>query len=236
MRVSGPITPVVRAAAQLRAARLRQPRAEPRGDVPRPVRPGGCRRGPVMSTDRSRPSGRPPRSPSRAGAGSTASAASTPRRSATPDSRSSSSAACSGSLLLSSGVGFGQAYSTLESRADLATLVANLPPAMTGLYGNPFPTHDRDARRVHRLEDGASFGLIVAHLVDPRPVVDTRRRGAARQPGARRGDAARSATDRPREAGRAPDRDADRHGRRRGDRPGWPEPRSGRCRGMRSRR
>ena len=45
MRVSGPITPVVRAAAAVRAPRLRQPRADPRGDVPRPVRPGGRRGG-----------------------------------------------------------------------------------------------------------------------------------------------------------------------------------------------
>ena len=45
MRVSGSITPVVRAAAQLRAARLRQPRAVARGDVPRRVRPAAGRGG-----------------------------------------------------------------------------------------------------------------------------------------------------------------------------------------------
>ena len=38
LRVSGPITPVVQAAAQIRAARLRQPGAHPRGDVPGAVR------------------------------------------------------------------------------------------------------------------------------------------------------------------------------------------------------
>ncbi len=38
---AAPITPVVRAAAQLRAARLREPGADPRRDLPGPVRPRG---------------------------------------------------------------------------------------------------------------------------------------------------------------------------------------------------
>jgi putative exporter of polyketide antibiotics len=66
-----------------------------------------------------------------------------------------------GALLLSSGVGFGEAYATLESRADLAKLVANLPPAMTGIYGNP-SDDDRDARRLDRGKTAASLGLVTA--------------------------------------------------------------------------
>ena len=35
---------------------------------------------------------------------------------------------------------FGEAYTTVESRLELKALVAALPPAMAGVYGNPFPT------------------------------------------------------------------------------------------------
>ena len=45
-----------------------------------------------------------------------------------------------GAFLLLSGVAFGEAYTTVESRLELKALVAALPPAMAGVYGNPFPT------------------------------------------------------------------------------------------------
>src|SRR3954468_22076168 len=45
-----------------------------------------------------------------------------------------------GIFLLSSGVAFGEAYTTIESRLELKALVQSLPPAMAGVYGNPFPS------------------------------------------------------------------------------------------------
>ena len=44
-----------------------------------------------------------------------------------------------GSFLLAGAAAFGEAYSTVASRQDLATLVRNLPPALAGIYGSPFP-------------------------------------------------------------------------------------------------
>src|SRR5215213_6464451 len=44
-----------------------------------------------------------------------------------------------GILLLSSGIAFGEAYTTEQSRLELKALVESLPPAMAGVYGNPFP-------------------------------------------------------------------------------------------------
>jgi ABC-2 type transport system permease protein len=46
-----------------------------------------------------------------------------------------------GAFLLAGAAAFGQAYSTPESRADLASLVAALPPVMAGIYGSPFPAN-----------------------------------------------------------------------------------------------
>jgi ABC-2 type transport system permease protein len=65
-----------------------------------------------------------------------------------------------GALLLSSGVGFGEAYATVESRADLANLVAALPPAMTGIYGNPFPTAIETLGGSIAWKTAASLGMI----------------------------------------------------------------------------
>ncbi|MFI5292507.1 MAG: ABC transporter permease subunit [Candidatus Limnocylindrales bacterium] len=67
-----------------------------------------------------------------------------------------------GALLLSSGVGFGEAYATLESRADLAKLVASLPPALTGVYGNPFPTMIETLGGSIAWKTAASLGLVAA--------------------------------------------------------------------------
>jgi ABC-2 type transport system permease protein len=65
-----------------------------------------------------------------------------------------------GALLLSSGVGFGEAYSTVASRVDLANLVKSLPPVMSGVYGNPFPTHIETLGGSIGWKTGASLGLI----------------------------------------------------------------------------
>jgi ABC-2 type transport system permease protein len=65
-------------------------------------------------------------------------------------------------LMLSSGAAFGEAYSTAASRADLANLVANLPPAMTGIYGNPFPVMIETLGGSIAWKTGASLGLIAA--------------------------------------------------------------------------
>jgi ABC-2 type transport system permease protein len=46
-----------------------------------------------------------------------------------------------GSFLLAGAAAFGEAYSTPASRADLANLVKNLPAAMAGIYGSPFPAN-----------------------------------------------------------------------------------------------
>ena len=113
-----------------RPARLRQPRAEPRGDVPRPVRRGRRSHGSgVADHDRHRPH---PVSP---GAASTASAASTRRPCATRAWRSSSWRACWARCSCPDGAAFGEAYATPESRAALATLVASLPPVWPASTG-----------------------------------------------------------------------------------------------------
>lgn len=67
-----------------------------------------------------------------------------------------------GILMLSSGVAFGQAYGTLESRKELATLVSNLPPVMTGLYGNPFPSNIETLGGSIAWKSGGSFGITAA--------------------------------------------------------------------------
>lgn len=44
-----------------------------------------------------------------------------------------------GGMFLATGASFGQAYNTAESRKELATIAASLPPVMKGIYGIPFP-------------------------------------------------------------------------------------------------
>jgi ABC-2 type transport system permease protein len=66
-----------------------------------------------------------------------------------------------GMLLLSSGVAFGQAYATEASRQELVALVRSLPPAMTGVYGNPFPAHIETLGGSIGWKTGASLGLLV---------------------------------------------------------------------------
>ena len=66
------------------------------------------------------------------------------------------------SLLLSSGAAFGEAYATPESRAALAALVASLPAALAGVYGNPFPTMVETLGGSIAWKTGASLGLIAS--------------------------------------------------------------------------
>jgi ABC-2 type transport system permease protein len=65
-------------------------------------------------------------------------------------------------LLLSSGAAFGEAYSTPQSRQELANLVSSLPPVMSGVYGNPFPVNIETLGGSIAWKSGASMGLIVA--------------------------------------------------------------------------
>jgi len=64
-------------------------------------------------------------------------------------------------LLLSSGVAFGEAYATPQSRLELVALVKSLPPAMAGVYGNPFPAHIETLGGSIGWKTGASLGLLV---------------------------------------------------------------------------
>jgi ABC-2 type transport system permease protein len=66
------------------------------------------------------------------------------------------------SLFLSSGVAFGSAYSTPASRQDLVNLVKSLPPAMAGIYGNPFPLAIETMGGSIAWKAGASIALIVS--------------------------------------------------------------------------
>jgi polyether ionophore transport system permease protein len=65
-----------------------------------------------------------------------------------------------GILLLSSGVAFGDAYATAASRDDLKRLVESLPPAMAGVYGNPFPVRIETLGGSIGWKTGASMGLV----------------------------------------------------------------------------
>jgi ABC-2 type transport system permease protein len=67
-----------------------------------------------------------------------------------------------GLFLLSGGAAFGQAYSTPESRAELANLVRSLPPVMVGVYGNPFPANMETLGGSLGWKTAASLGLMAA--------------------------------------------------------------------------
>src|SRR4051794_1322682 len=65
-------------------------------------------------------------------------------------------------LLVSSGVAFGRAYASEQSRQDLANLVSSLPAAMQGVYGNPFPVNITTLGGSTQWKSGASMGLLAA--------------------------------------------------------------------------
>ena len=67
-----------------------------------------------------------------------------------------------GILLLSSGIAFGEAYTTEQSRLELKALVESLPPAMAGVYGNPFPEAIETLGGSIAWKTAASLGLMAA--------------------------------------------------------------------------
>ena len=209
-----PITPVVQAAARYELLDFVSREPTPRGDVPRPVRqrPAGGGVGMTASPGRrpAGPAGPPTSAFSRIyGLGSVY--AKTLR-----DSRLAVIivGGLIGGFLLSSGVAFGEAYATVESRLELKALVAALPPAMAGVYGNPFPTAIETLGGSIAWKTGGVARADGRAVVRPRAVRDARQRGPPRQHRVRRHDAARHAPDRPREACRASHRDGDRRARR----------------------
>ena len=71
-------------------------------------------------------------------------------------------AGLAGAFLLSGGAAFGGAYSTPESRAGLVNMIRELPPAMTGIYGSPFPSHVELLGGTIAWKTGGSIGLMAA--------------------------------------------------------------------------
>jgi ABC-2 type transport system permease protein len=67
-----------------------------------------------------------------------------------------------GGMFLSTGVAFGKAYNTVESRQELAALVNSLPPVMAGIYGTPFPAHIDTLGGSIAWKGGGSLALIAA--------------------------------------------------------------------------
>jgi ABC-2 type transport system permease protein len=63
-------------------------------------------------------------------------------------------------LLISSGATFGGAYPTQQARQELVALVSSLPPAMSGVYGNPFATNIATLGGSIGWKTGASLGLV----------------------------------------------------------------------------
>ena len=205
MRVAGPITPVVRAAAQYELLDFVSPRAEPRGDVPGAVRPRG-RRGerpwPLAPARRAMP--RRPSHRSRSVAGSTASAASTARRSATRGSRSSSPPACSAGMALRHGRRRRQRLPDARSApGGRQARRQHARPSMVNLFGNA--GHGARARWAATSPGSTAPSSPWARRCgrsSPSPAT-LAGEAAPRQPRLRRRRAVRQAPDRAREAGRA---------------------------------
>ena len=65
-------------------------------------------------------------------------------------------------IFLSTGAAFGGAYSTPESRLELANLVNSLPPVMAGVYGQPFPIAIATMPGSIAWKGGPSLALIAA--------------------------------------------------------------------------
>ena len=80
-----------------------------------------------------------------------------------------------GILLLSSGAAFGEAYATVQSREELKLLVQSLPPALAGVYGNPFPIAIETLGGSIGWKTAASLGLLVEPVVHPGAVGHPRR-------------------------------------------------------------
>ena len=140
---------------------------------------------------------------SRSVAASTASGASTARRSATRGSRSSSPPACSAGWRWSWASPSSSVFPTPASRLEVDKLIGSIPASMVNLFGKPEKLGTLGGYMSWKY--GADVRPRDRAVVDPRAVVDARRRGPPRQPRLRRRRAVRQAPDRAREARRAPD-------------------------------
>jgi ABC-2 type transport system permease protein len=65
-------------------------------------------------------------------------------------------------IVLSGAAAFGEAYNTVQSRIELANLVKSLPPALSGVYGNPFPANIETLGGSIGWKSAASLGLVAA--------------------------------------------------------------------------
>ena len=135
MRVSGPIGAVIAAAVPHGLVRRREPRAEPRGRVPGPVRraAGGRRRWALTRRSRGRSARHGPgRGRGCMGLGSVY--AKTVR-----DSRRAAIAVglIGGLLMLATAAPYGTEFTTPESRAVLVSQMGSLPAVFRGLLGAP---------------------------------------------------------------------------------------------------
>ncbi|MEW5992265.1 MAG: ABC transporter permease subunit [Chloroflexota bacterium] len=71
-------------------------------------------------------------------------------------------AGIAGAIVISGAAAFGEAYNTVQSRVELANLVRSLPPALSGVYGNPFPVNIETLGGSIGWKSAASIGLIAA--------------------------------------------------------------------------
>ncbi len=206
MRVSGSIAPVVQAAARYELRRLRQPRADARGDVPRPVRPRGASRWPTMTAELGRvpPSAglTPVSTWSRIyGLGSVY--AKTLR-----DSRLAVHHRGRPARRVHARRRRGHPQRLLDAgspRRDRRAWRTSSAARPQGLAGNPVNVGTLGG--YIQWKYGPVFLLDRRPLVDPRPVRHARERGAPRQPRVRRRHPVREAPHRAREARRPPDGD-----------------------------
>ena len=223
MRVTGPITPVVRAAARYELLDFVSREPTPRGDVPRRSTAQRRRAGGRPTTGRHR-AGTPacwrdddPPSRSRSAVACTASGASTARRSGTRGSRSSSPPACSAGWRSSWAPPSRASFRRPASRLEVDKLIGSIPASMVNLFGKPEKLGTLGGYMSWKY--GAIFALGTALWSILALSSHARQRGQPRQPRPRRRGAVRQAPDRAREAGRAPDdaRARDGHPRARHD-------------------
>ncbi|MGA7670130.1 MAG: hypothetical protein WBW04_06895 [Nitrolancea sp.] len=69
-------------------------------------------------------------------------------------------AAILGLMLLATGADYGQAYATPQSRADFVNVVHELPTAVRGIYGDPFPANLSTLGGMVSLKIAASAALV----------------------------------------------------------------------------
>lgn len=67
-----------------------------------------------------------------------------------------------GAIVLAGGASYGKGYSTPQSRAELVNLFRHLPPALAGIYGNPFPAHLERIGGLVSIKNAGSMALAAA--------------------------------------------------------------------------